>query len=343
MDEELSEKLARYLQKLQPDLTDLRVENLRRFFGGSSKPTYRADMVWQVDGGSRKSGIVVRTTPERSLVDHRHDIEADALTVAARHGLKVPGLIARETDTSHIGCSFFIMNEIAGCESQAHILANPHYLALREQLGQQKWRLLGQLAAIELSEDERALFPPAEPGTSWETELDKWEHYYHENAQEYEPVVEYALRWLRASPPSPPDKLALVHGDFRTGNFLFDRQGNITALLDWEMAHLGDPMEDVGWAVGKLWSWPEHDRPGHLLLQPDALAIWEQASGLRVDPASLRWWTVFGNVKGMGLWAAMARKVNEQGSMIGMDYSAAWFPYDGHLRELSGHLFAQVA
>jgi aminoglycoside phosphotransferase (APT) family kinase protein len=135
----------------------------------------------------------------------------------------------------------------------------------------------------------------------------------------------------------------LVHGDFRTGNFLFDRKGEITALLDWEMAHVGDPMEDVGWAVGKLWGWPEHDRPGHLILRPDAMAIWEQASGMRVDPEALRWWTVLGAVKGMGLWAAMARKVTDEGSMIAMDFSASWFPYDAHLRELAEHLYARVA
>jgi aminoglycoside phosphotransferase (APT) family kinase protein len=276
-------------------------------------------------------------------VDHRQDIEADAMGVAARHGLKVPGLIARETDPRHIGSAFFIMREVAGCESQAHVLALPHFQALRDKLGEQKWELLGKLAAIELSHEERALFPPAEIATSWAAELDKWERYYHENAQEYEPVVEHALRWLRSAPPPPSAKLALVHGDFRTGNFLFDRNGDITALLDWEMAHVGDPMEDVGWAVSKLWSWPEHDRPGHLILQADALAIWEQASGMLADPVALRWWTVFGAVKGMGLWTAMARKVNEEGSMIGMDYSASWFPYDAHLRELADHLFAQVA
>jgi aminoglycoside phosphotransferase (APT) family kinase protein len=343
MDPDMTTKLTLYLRRLQPDLQDLRLENIKRFFGGSSKPTYRADMVWMADNETKTSGIVVRTTPERSLVDHSRDIEPEAIRIAGGHGLPAPRLIAREPDPSHIGSAFFIMQEIAGCESQMHALAKPHYQPLLEKIGQQKWRLLGQLAAAELSDEERSLFPPVTIDTSWATELGKWESYYHENAQEYEPMVEYALRWLRQNPPPAPAKLSMVHGDYRTGNFLFDREGDITALLDWEMAHVGDPMEDVAWAVCKLWSWPDPDRPGHLITKRDAFAIWEQASGIRIDPAALKWWSVFGAVKGMGLWSAMARKVNEENSMIAMDYSASWFPYDAHLREIADYLLPEAA
>jgi aminoglycoside phosphotransferase (APT) family kinase protein len=343
MDQDMARNLALYLRRLQPDLADLRIENIKRFFGGSSKPTYRADMIWMADDEARTDGIVVRTTPDRSLVDHSEDIEPEAIRIAGRHGLPVPRLIVLEPDPSHIGSAFFIMQEIAGCDSQAHALATPHYQPLLEKIGEQKWRRLGQLAAIELSDDERSLFPLVTTETSWRTELGKWEQYYHENAQEYEPVVEYALQWLRNTPPPAPKKLSLVHGDYRTGNFLFDRNGDIKALLDWEMAHIGDPMEDVGWAISKLWSWPDHDRPGHLISRRDAFAIWEKASGMQIDPDALRWWSVFGVVKGMGLWAAMARKVNEENSMISMDYSASWFPYDAHLRELRDHLLFEAA
>jgi len=343
MDQDMTGKLVLYLRRLQPDLPDLHLENIKRFFGGSSKPTYRADMVWTEGNETKTSGIVVRTTPERSLVDHSQDIEPEALRIAGQHGLPVPRLIVLEADPSQIGSAFFIMQEIAGCQSQAHALATPHFQPLRDKIGEQKWLHLGQLAAIELSDEERTVFPPVEIETVWSTELAKWEGYYHENAQEYEPMVEYALRWLRETPPPVPEKLSLVHGDYRTGNFLFDYEGNITALLDWEMAHIGDPLEDVGWAIGRLWSWPDRDRPGHLITKREAFAIWEQTSGMRINPASLKWWSVFGAVKGMGLWAAMARKVNEENSMISMDYSASWFPYDAHLRELLDYLLPEAA
>jgi len=343
MDQDLAGNLALYLQRLQPDLASLRVENVKRFFGGSSKPTYRADMLWMAAGATETSGIVVRTTPDRSLVDHHDDIEPEAIRMAGRHGLPVPRLIALETDPSHIGSAFFIMQEVAGCESSSRALATPHYQLLRDKIGGQKWRILGQLAAITLSDEERSRFPPVTIDTSWVTELGKWERYYHENAQEYEPMVEYALRWLRETPPPVPEKLSLVHGDYRTGNFLFDRDGDIKAVLDWEMAHIGDPMEDIGWAICRLWGWPDRDRPGHLIAKRDAFAIWEAASGMRIDPAALKWWSVLGAVKGMALWAAMGRKVVEENSTVSMDYSASWFPYDGHLRELLDQLLPEPA
>ena len=55
-----------------------------------------------------------------------------------------------------------------------------------------------------------------------------------------QPIARAAIRWLRRSPPPHPRRLSVVHGDYRTGNFLFDAEGRIRAILDWEMCHLGD-------------------------------------------------------------------------------------------------------
>ena len=123
-----------------------------------------------------------------------------------------------------------------------------------------------------------------------------------------EPIVRAAIRWLRRNPPPPPERLAIVHGDYRTGNFLFDEQGRVTAILDWEMCHLGDPLEDLGWALDPLWAGTTPERPGQLLDRTRGLSTWEGASGLTVDQNALRWWEIFAHVKGSAIWISGSRE-----------------------------------
>ena len=74
-----------------------------------------------------------------------------------------------------------------------------------------------------------------------------------------------------------------MHGDYRTGNFLFDGEGNIRAILDWEMAHLGDPLEDLAWALDPLWSHGDPSHPAGTVTREQAIAMWEEASGLKAE------------------------------------------------------------
>ena len=89
----------------------------------------------------------------------------------------------------------------------------------------------------------------------------------------------------------------LVHGDFRTGNYLADESG-VTAILDWEGAHLGDPIEDLGWVCVKSWRFGAIDKPaGGFGSREELWAAYERAGGARVDPARAHWWEVFGTVR----------------------------------------------
>src|SRR6201999_3457195 len=117
----------------------------------------------------------------------------------------------------------------------------------------------------------------------WRHELDRWEKVIDEDEREPQPIARAAIRWLRKHPPPPAQKICVVHGDYRTGNFLHDNQGTIRAVLDWEMAHLGDPLEDLGWALDPLWSHGDPSRPAGTLPRADAIALWEAASGLKAD------------------------------------------------------------
>jgi aminoglycoside phosphotransferase (APT) family kinase protein len=109
-------------------------------------------------------------------------------------------------------------------------------------------------------------------------------------------VFEFAINWLKRNLPPPPDHLVLVHGDYRTGNFLYDQSG-ITGILDWEMAHAGDPIEDLGWVVMKSWRWARNTLVGGLCEREDFVRMYEEASGTKVDRDALKFWEVFSNLK----------------------------------------------
>jgi aminoglycoside phosphotransferase (APT) family kinase protein len=133
-------------------------------------------------------------------------------------------------------------------------------------------------------------------------ELEYWAGVIDADALHPQPVAAAAVRWLRRHLPPPSPRLALVHGDYRSGNFLYDGEGAIRGVLDWEMAHIGDPLEDLAWSLDPLWGWPERRLAGGLLPRDDAIALWQQASGLTVDRAAFRWWQVFASLKALAIW-----------------------------------------
>jgi aminoglycoside phosphotransferase (APT) family kinase protein len=129
-----------------------------------------------------------------------------------------------------------------------------------------------------------------------------------EDELEPQPVTRAVIRWLRRHPPPPAQRLSVVHADYRTGNFLFDAEGEVRAILDWEMAHLGDPLEDLAWGLGAVWQWSRDGLAGSLLPRADAIRILEQSSGLRAEPSALLWWELFSCVKGQGIWVSGGRE-----------------------------------
>jgi aminoglycoside phosphotransferase (APT) family kinase protein len=110
------------------------------------------------------------------------------------------------------------------------------------------------------------------------------------------PVFELAFRWL-ADRAGQDVGNSLVHGDFRNGNFIVDDSG-IVQVLDWEMAHLGDPLEDLGWLCMNAWRFGAIDKPvGGFGNRAELYAAYEQARGERVNPERVRFWEVFGTLK----------------------------------------------
>ena len=129
-----------------------------------------------------------------------------------------------------------------------------------------------------------------------ETELDRFETSYRAITLDPHPAFELAFRWLRRNLP-PSGEPRLVHGDFRIGNVIFGPEG-LRSVLDWEIAHICDPMEDLAWVCVRAWRFGNDDLPvGGVGRREDLWKAYEAAGGNKVDPAAAIWWEVFGNLR----------------------------------------------
>ncbi|MGH7896908.1 MAG: phosphotransferase family protein [Candidatus Binatia bacterium] len=332
---DLGERFAAYLAEREPALSNVEVTSVERIYGGASRETYRLTVRALENGERSERHLILRRDPESSLIETDRATEYHAY--AAFHGssVPVPRPLLLETDPRWLDRPFFVMEEVTGAVSTARLLGEEPYVRHREKIGEQKWRILGEIARADpkrLGLLDR-LESPALAGCG-RRELDFWEKVIDEDELTTQPIARAAIRWLRRNPPPPPRRLAVVHGDYRTGNFLFDAEGTIRAILDWEMCHLGDPLEDLAWACDPLWSWPDVERPGRLLPREQALAIWEDASDITIDRRALAWWEIFASVKGLAIWISSGREFADGRNLDLIMVLASWFPTDVHNRVL---------
>ena len=273
--------------------------------GGASRETFYV----LLNREEQNQAVVLRRDPASSLIDTDRTHEYRTYQAVHRSGIMpVPEPIVLETSQATLSGKlerpFSIMSFVAQGRASPAGLDTPEMKSRLLPLGQQKWSLLGKLAATspETLGVDRFMHWPTHPAAH---ELAYWRDVINQDAMHPQPIAQAALRWLAHNLPNPSARMTLVHGDYRTGNFMYTAEGHISAVLDWEMAHIGDPLEDLAWSLDPLWS-PERTIAGRLLPRETALKIWEQASGIQVDRSAFRWWQIFASVKALAIWISSA-------------------------------------
>lgn len=327
----LADDLAVYLGRHWA--APVRIEQLSRIPGGASRETWRFDAVVGAAGDGERRPLILRRDPDNSLIETERRVEFAALRTA-RGLIPAPEPLILEEGASELGRPFFIMTRVDGGQVPSPFAADP-YGAHARALGEAFFASLGRLAATPVADTPLgAATPVPAPEACWRVALDHWAGVIDTDEGHPQPIVRAAIRRLRAHPPPPPAQVAVVHGDYRSGNFLHDGAGTLLVMLDWEMAHGGDPLEDLGWAIDPLWGHGDTQNPSGrvagLLPRAEALAIWSTASGLAVDERALAWWSLFAAVKGQAIWTSAARAWADGGMTDPVLAISGWYTARQH-------------
>ena len=333
----MNEALAEYLAA-KLGAPGLSVHDLARIPGGASRETYRFRARYTRGGEAIERKLILRRDPPASLIETERATEYRAYEAFFRLGLPVPEPIALELGNEALERPFFVMAEIEDAQVGS-ILAPDPYGAHRDRIGRQFWSILGRIAGADPHALGLADFDGAGAlDTRWRHEVARWEKVIDEDEGEPQPIVRAALRWLKRNPPPPAQTLCVVHGDYRSGNFLYDGAGDIKAILDWEMAHLGDPLEDLAWALDPLWAHHDPSHPAGTLARADAIKLWEETSGLAADPAALAWWEIFASVKGCAIWISAAHEYATRRNDDPVNAFSGWYCLAYHNQVLAERL-----
>jgi aminoglycoside phosphotransferase (APT) family kinase protein len=217
-------------------------------------------------------------------------IEARVVAAAGAAGVPAPELIA--TDHGDEGSAFMVLEAIDGETIARKLQRDDEFAHARTVLTAQ---LGSALAAVHSMQPVEGL-EPVDPIAYYTEVLDSA---IAAGTGSPQPMLELVRRWLIDHRP-PPVEPVVVHGDFRLGNLIVGHDG-LRAVIDWELAHLGDPMEDLGWLCVKAWRFGQRPPVAGLGEYDELFSGYAAAGGHEVDADVVRWWEVLGTWK----WAIM--------------------------------------
>lgn len=268
-----------------------RIDKLVRLSGGASQETW--SLVAVVDGAPQR--MILRRAPAGVPIVEKISLETEAalMQAAERAGVPSPHVHYVVQPDDDFGRGFF-MSHIDGEALGRRIVRDEQFAAVRPKLAFQVGEILARIHAI----DPASL--PELPRTSPADEIATMFENYR-RFSEPRPVFELAFRWLSERMPAADAPARLVHGDFRNGNMLMTPNG-VSAVLDWELAHIGDPLRDLGWVCTGAWRFSVIDKPvGGFGEREDLIAGYAAGGGGKVAPEELRFWEALGSLR----WGVM--------------------------------------
>ncbi|MCX2730083.1 phosphotransferase [Saccharopolyspora sp. NFXS83] len=285
MSEELRARLAARLTGLCGGPVE--VSAPERLTGGASRETWTFRATTATDARQ----LILRRDPPGYDRPESMGVEAAVIAAAARSGVPVPALLDHDADPAVLGAPYLISEHVEGETIPRRLLREPEFAGVRPTLAAELGRVLARIHRIPVERVPGLAHP--DPLAALEAD--------HARHDEPLPALELGLRWLREHRP-PPAGDVVVHGDFRNGNLIVDPRG-LRAVLDWELVHRGDPLEDLGWLCVKAWRFAAAPPVGGFGERADLFAGYAEVAGWAPDPAAVHWWEVYGTVK----WAVGCR------------------------------------
>lgn len=234
--------------------------------------------------------LVLRADPVENQNPAAMALEAAVLRAAHGQQVRVPEVLDSGDGTGTIGSPYVIMTAVDGETLPQRILRHPATIERCSELTHELGQAIAGIHRIS----------PDIPGLRSIDDVADFEAQYRAGAPS--PAMELAWRWLHANRPSahPP---TVVHGDFRHGNIIVDK-GHLAAVLDWELCHVGDPLEDLGWITTKAWRFGAAHPVGGFGDVDDLLDGYASVAGWRPERKDVLWWSIYGSVR----WGIMCRR-----------------------------------
>lgn len=281
--------LEQALNAIAPQLGGKSITGLRRLSGGASQETW----AFSLDTGQP---LILRRKPQGAVsttgAANPLATEAAVIKAAAKLGAAVPEVLYVSDPGTDIG-EAYVMVAVEGETLGKRIAQGEAFAAIRPQLARQCGEALAKIHAVPLEG------LPDLAHSSALDELDKYETVYRTLGAK-RPILEAAFRYLRERAPKL-DRPVLLHGDFRNGNIMFHPEVGVAAILDWELVHIGDPAEDMGWVCTASWRFGGAKPVGGFGDYQDMLDGYEAAGGTPIALDRVLYWQMLGSLK----WGVM--------------------------------------
>lgn len=275
-----------------PSARDISFEGLSRAAGGLSRENWSFEARWNDADGAHSLPLMLMRDAAGTLLSTERSREFHVLKALEGSAVAAPAALWMDPDGRFLGAPSVVMERVSGtCDYM--VLNGPRPLPERLQLAHAFLELMISIHAVDWRAKglgERLGVPRESPA---KTELRHWEAEYRRVQLEPHPELDYVLSWLGRNAPEA-EAIVLVHGDFKPGNALIEGQ-TITAKLDWETAHLGDPLEDLGWITNPVRK-REHQITGHWERQ-QIVEAYRRLAGRTVREVDLTWWNILANWK----------------------------------------------
>lgn len=315
------------LQRVEPSITDAKVNDLQQIAGGFSRETFSCDVSATRDGEEIILPLIIRRNPPavEAILNTSRAVEHDLIeAIRTKSTVPVSRSYGYELDPSHFGAETMVLERASGNSRTSDLFNGGPDEHQTEDVIRHLCEVLVELHSVDISiaNPQGALSDPRGVGIrtgSWDEYMDTTFDYYLREYRtiNWDPAMMVLLDsflTLRRHKPQPMN-LVVVHGDFNPANFLYEHS-RVSALIDWENSRIGDPREDLGWMVlmdilsnTSVMSYPKKEG--------GFLAYYNKLTGGDITPVELGYFTLFGTANiAVPVHQSVARRVRKEHMLL---------------------------